>query len=222
MRQAFDAQTPPGYIHFMHTLIADIAIAGIPEPVPVVLQAQLIESAHGGRAQELIPIDTGWHGAIRLVADGRAALEAEAFRQIDLADHAFMQKLNGLHLVFHGAALRTDLYHAAVFASSRHHLRSFERVVAGRLFYVDILTGLHGPDGGECVPVIRQGHGNSLDGLIVKHLTHIGIAFRLGPGGLFDQRLAAFERGLIDVADGCDVGIGKLGVLIQVGPATAA
>ena len=37
------------------------------------------------------------------------------------------------------------------------HAPAFADVVADRLFDIDVLAGLHGPDGGQGVPVVRRG-----------------------------------------------------------------
>ena len=130
--------------------------------------------------------------------------------------------MNGLEFVLDTAALRTDLDHAPVFAGGGDHLLAFENVVAGWFLDVDVLAGLAGPDGRERVPVIRDGHGDGLHFFVVEDLPHIGVAFGLFAGGLFDSRLTAFEGGLVDVAQGDDVGVGEFGVLVHMVAASSA
>src|ERR1035437_1937477 len=116
----------------------------------------------------------------------------------------------------HAAALGTDLHHAAVFAGGGDHLLAFENVVAGGFFDVDVFAGLAGPDGGQRVPVVGERHGNGLHLFIVENLAHVGVAFGFLAGGLFDLGLAAFARGLIDVAEGDDVGLGQFRVQVHM------
>src|SRR5579862_4698917 len=147
--QAGTAEAPARDIHLVDALVADVAVAGVPEPVPVVAETQLVEGAHGRGPQELIPIETGRRGAVGFVADTLAALEAESLGEIDLADDALVEQRDGLLLVGLAAALRTDLDDAVILARGVDHALAFEDVVAGGLFHVDVLAVLTGADGGE-------------------------------------------------------------------------
>ena len=128
------AQAPARDIHFVDALIADVAIARVPEPVPVVLETQRVEGAHGRGTEEHVPIDAGRDRRVVGVLDGGAPLEAESLGEVDLADDAFVQLLDGLDLVRLAAALRADLHHAAGLARHFHHALAFVDVVAGGLF----------------------------------------------------------------------------------------
>ena len=55
------------------------------------------------------------------------------------------------------AALRAGLADPVVLAGRLDDAPAFADVVADRLFDVDVLAGLHGPDGGQGVPVVRRG-----------------------------------------------------------------
>ena len=136
-------------------------------------------------------------------------LKQRPLRQVDLADHAFVQQLHRLDLVRRAAALRADLHHALVFARGLDHLLPFEDVVAGGLFDVDVLAGLAGPDGGERVPVVGQRHGDGVHVLVGEDLPHVGIALGLLLRGPFDQCLAALERRLVDIAKRGDAASGS-------------
>ena len=75
------AQTPARNVHFMDALVAQIAVAGVPEPVPVVMETVLRELRSGAgpatdrnrRRRESLPT--------RLDADGIAPLVAQPARQ---------------------------------------------------------------------------------------------------------------------------------------------
>src|SRR5262249_47794829 len=55
------AQTPAGNIDLVDTLIAEIAVAGIPEPVPVVMETILAELALGSGAGPEVVVDSFRH-----------------------------------------------------------------------------------------------------------------------------------------------------------------
>src|SRR5262249_11505737 len=50
------AECPARDTGFVHTLVPDVAVAGIPEPVPVIRKALLVEGPHWCGAEEQIPI----------------------------------------------------------------------------------------------------------------------------------------------------------------------
>ena len=96
----------------MHALIADVAVSGVPKPMPVVLETQFVEGPHGRRPQEEIPIYAWRNRTVGFVTDGHAPLEAQTFRHINLADNAALQRLNAVYLESGAAMLRSDLHHA--------------------------------------------------------------------------------------------------------------
>src|SRR6185312_13679654 len=148
------AQAPPRDIHFVNALVADISVASVPKPVPVVKEMILAEWNHGRGTAELVPVDAGRNGLIWRVTDGFASLETESFGHVDLADRAILQQLSGFDFMCRAPALRAHLHHAFVFPRSGDHLAAFPRVVASGLFDVNVLTSLACPDGGQRVPVV--------------------------------------------------------------------
>jgi len=150
------------------------------------------------------------------VADGVAALKAQALRHVDLADEALLHGGEGLHLERSAAVLRTDLHHLLGVLLHLHHLLAFIDVVAGRLFAVDVLTGLHGPYGGQRVPVIRRRDGHSVYAGICEGLAHIFKLFGLLAGVLQQGGVGDFAGGLVHVAYRCDARLGQPRVRIQV------
>ena len=75
-------QDPAGDIHLVHSLVADIAVAGVPEPVPEVREPLLVERPHRRRSEEQVPVQAGGLRAVRRVSDRRAQLVAQRFRRI--------------------------------------------------------------------------------------------------------------------------------------------
>src|SRR5574341_142895 len=111
------------------------------------------ERALPGRPQPQIVIDALRAGAVGLLADGVARLEAEAPRGVKLADAAFVQELDrGLDGRV-AAALQTDRDDAVVLTRSLDHLAPLPDGVRRGLLDVNVLTRLAGPDRGERVPV---------------------------------------------------------------------
>ena len=91
-----------------------------------------------------------------------------------------------------------------LFAGDFHDAAAFADVVADRLFDVNVFAGLHGPDGGERVPVVGRGDGNRVDILVIDDFADVlfipgsGALLLLGDGhGLVDD-------GRIRVADDRD------------------
>jgi hypothetical protein len=86
------------------------------------------------------------------------------------------------------------LAEAVGLASRLHHPPPFGNVVADWLFDVDIFARLHGPNGGECMPVIGRRDGHRIDRLVIENLPQVLHYFRTlaalflhGVGQLFGQ-----------------------------------
>ena len=89
-------ETPAALVDLVNPLVADVAVARVPEPVPVVVEAILGERAHRRRAGPEVVVDAGRHRLDRRLADGVAPLVAEPARHVDLAELAFAHLLHGL------------------------------------------------------------------------------------------------------------------------------
>ena len=108
------------------------------------------------------------------------------------------------------AALRAAGRDPVVLAGRLDQLRAFPDVVRDGLLDVDVLAGLHGPDGGQRVPVVRGGDGDRVDVLVVEDAAHVGLDLRPLAGLLKDSRGGGFrapavgidQRGDLDVGDG--------------------
>src|SRR5437867_11249718 len=77
-RPASAVQTPGADIHLVHALIADISVARIPEPVPVVSEFIFAVRLPLRGAEKTVPIKSRGNRFIGRVADGETAPEAEA------------------------------------------------------------------------------------------------------------------------------------------------
>ncbi len=119
----------------------------------------------------------------------------------------FADDLDGVR---RGALLGSHLHLLAVLAHGLEEQRTFSRVVATGLFYIDVLASLQSVDGHWGVPVIGRGDGDGVDVFLFENLAEVfagcgRVAHRLLHGG------GEFCEGVaVDVADVRDAG----GVLI--------
>src|SRR5262249_7014240 len=145
------AEAPAGLVHLVNALVAEVAVAVVPDPVPVVvdravLAVRVVASRHleRGRAGPQVVV----HRRRRLllahlqpdVADARAVSVAHADRQIDLPEFAALHVSDGLTHAGVAAALRADLTDALGRAGDSGHDRAFADVVRRRLLDVHVLV----------------------------------------------------------------------------------
>ena len=79
---------------------------------------------------------------------------------------------------------------------------AFADIVAHRLFDIHILAGLHGPDRGQRMPMVRRGNRDEVDRLVVEHGPQILRIFRLVAMRILRGSLAAVIADFrIDIAD---------------------
>src|SRR5580692_1103185 len=90
-----DSQAPTSDIDFVDGLIARFTVAGIPDPMPVVVKTIAREGFHGSGAGPEVVMDAGGNRFLGGVADRRAPLIAERASHIDIADGAVAQMLDG-------------------------------------------------------------------------------------------------------------------------------
>src|SRR5437773_7319023 len=90
------AQEPAGNVHLVNALISQIAVSGVPNPMPIVMEAFAHERFHRGRAAPEIVVDArrDWLRTIDL-ADARTALVAKAARDENFAEVAGLNPFNG-------------------------------------------------------------------------------------------------------------------------------
>src|SRR6185295_6233694 len=90
----FHAESPARHVHLMDALVSHVAIAVLPEPVPVVMESIAREFMLGRGAEPEIVIHALWNRLDRLAANRVAPLEAKAARHVDVADYARPQLLD--------------------------------------------------------------------------------------------------------------------------------
>ena len=223
LRGMRDAQAPPRDIDFVNSLVAEIAVPRVPEPVPVVLVPVLGVLTHRRGSEEVVPIDAGGRLVqLRRVSYRLAPLVADALRHVDLADLALAQQFDRTLLERHAPTLRADLDHAVVLSRGLHHLETFVDVVARGLFDINVLARLNGPDCREGMPVVRSCDGHGVDVLVRENLPHVGIFFGLLTGGFLCERRPAFEGCLVDIAKAGETRPRRCRPVSDVGASAAA
>src|SRR5207253_1264451 len=73
------AESPARNVNFMHALVADITVAEIPEPMPVVMNQVRVERLFRRRPGPDVEVEVGGGGSDRLGANGPAWLAAITF-----------------------------------------------------------------------------------------------------------------------------------------------
>src|SRR5262249_47337913 len=89
-----DAQSPAGEVHLMDALIAEVAVAVIPLPVPVVMELRAGQGVHRRRPAPDVVVDVFRNGVGSARSDRRAALVAQAAGQLHFADSAGMDEIH--------------------------------------------------------------------------------------------------------------------------------
>src|SRR5207245_2668655 len=167
-RQSVFAQEPPGNVHLMNALVAQIAAAIVPKPVPVVMNRAILGAVAPWRDQRRRPAPQIVVDVIRdrLRADAfpyaRPALVTEAECDVYFPEIARADPFNRLFDAIAGTALRAGLDDFAILARGFDRLAPFPDVVRNGLFHVNILAHLHRPDSGERVPVIGRCDGDGV------------------------------------------------------------
>src|SRR5262249_35469556 len=140
------AQSPSRDSGFVHTLIPDITVAGVPEPVPIIRETLFVVRTHRCGAEEQIPIQSGWCRTIRCVADRGTELVAQRLAHVELANQTLLERRDRLDLERPAPMLRSYLHDALGLALHLDHPHAFVDVVSGGLFPVNVFTRLHRPD----------------------------------------------------------------------------
>src|SRR5207237_4113974 len=104
-RQRGVGYAPAGDVHLVNALVADVAVAEIPEPVPVVMDQVGVERLLRCRAEPEIKVHLGGWGGCLFGADAAAGLVAQAAGHQQLAELAGLDDLRHLGLCLAAAAL---------------------------------------------------------------------------------------------------------------------
>ena len=129
------------------------------------------------------------------------ALQVPGLGHLDFADHARLQQLPGPGRYFTGAHLGAVLHDAAVFFGGIGKHSSLPEHVAGRFLHVEILARPQCPDRNGCMPVVRSGNHDGIDGGVIQQMAKIAHHPGLAPGGLLNGFGGALSKLRVHVAD---------------------
>src|SRR5262249_45189727 len=139
-------EAPARLVHLVDALVAEVAVAVVPEPVPVVVDGAVfrgvaVRHLEGGGAAPEVVVHRGGRllRAVHL-ADRRAELVAEPAGQLHRADLAGVDEGDRLAHALHAAALGAGLADAVVGARRLDDAPALGDVVADRLLDVDVLA----------------------------------------------------------------------------------
>ncbi len=210
-----------GHVGLVHALVADLAVAEIPEPVPVVMHQVAVERPQLGRPDPVVEVEGRGRRLVGLEADAPPRLADVGLAHQQFAPLARLQGGDFTGPAALAALLGAVLDDDAVFFRGLDALAAFEDRVAARLFHVDVLAGLAAPDRQQRVPVVGAGDGNGVQVLVFQGLAEVLHA--RGPvAGTF---LDALDRGGEERAVGIDQ-VGDFhplhfGILANMRPAPA-
>ena len=203
-RQLHFAHEPARDVHLVDALISQIAVACVPDPVPIIVQFLPHERLDWRGAKPKVAVDSGGPRLFAVhLPDACAALVAGAAGPQQFAEVAGLRPCDGLMKSNRRTALRAALHDASVFLRRFSEDAAFEHIVRNRLLDVGILARLTRPDAEECVPVVWRRGGNGVDFLRLQHLSRVHE--RLHVLILLRELVLAFgENRFVDVAKCAD------------------
>ena len=92
-----DAQAPASNVDFVDGLVADFAVTGVPDPMPVVVKTIAGERLHRSWAGPEVVVNAGRNRLFRGASYGRAPLVTKRAGQVDIADGPLLHMLDCLH-----------------------------------------------------------------------------------------------------------------------------
>src|SRR5262249_46130235 len=112
--------------------------------------------------------------------------------------------------------LGTMLEHPAILPGGLHDTAALPDGVSHRLFDVNVLAGLHGPDGQERMPVVGRGDGNCVQVWVVQRFANVLYAGRFVAALFPDLFPSGFEQAAVRVDQIGDLRVLEAEVLIDV------
>ena len=206
----------------MDGLVANFTVAGVPDPMPIVVEAITGEGLERGGAGPEIVIDAGGNRFRGSVADGRAPFVANCASHVDIADGAVAEMMNGFEHTGVGARLAAVLANAVVFFYGTHELATFKGVVRAGFFDVDVFSCLASPDSHEGVPMVGSGDRDGVDVFVVEQLADIAVGFRFWQAKFLDVVKALVEYVFIHIAQSGDLSGGDMREAVDVIDAAAS
>ena len=202
---------PACHIKLVRALVVQVAVAGLPEPVPVVVDVVVVVGVDHGRAAPKVPVQVRRRGGRALEPDAAARLAAVAVRNLQLAELAGVDGLVQPGDARAAALLRAVLDHHAVFLLRLDRHAALVHVVAHRFLDVNVLASLRAPDRHQRVPMVRRGDRDCVHRLVGQRLADVrhALGVELPLGLATDLVHLASDRPLIRVDE-----VGDLHVLL--------
>ena len=213
------AQAPARHVEFVDALVADVSVAGVPNPMPVIVEAVLGEGLHGGGACPEVVVDASRHRLLFGVSDRVPPFVAKPAREVNVSNQAVPHLLHSFDNRLAGAAVRAVLHNPVVLLDGAQQLPAFPPVVGERLFDVDVFARLAAPDGLQRMPVVGRGDGNRVNGLVIQQLAQVDESRRPLDSHLLDFAQPLVQDVLIHVAESGDFHVLHVAVLFYVRPA---
>ena len=157
LRKLVYPQSPHAEIGFVDALVAHIAIAIVPMPVPVVVNKVFAERTHWCRPAPEVVVQSRRNWRDALVANVWPSAVHQSARHVYPTNQSFFEVFHRFADGHRAAQLHTVLNNAVVFIGRFDHLLALVNIVCGGLFHVNVFTCLTGPDGLQCMPVVRCG-----------------------------------------------------------------
>ena len=186
------SQSPSGDVHLMDPLVAHVAIAVFPIPMPVVVETVFVEGTLGRGPQPEVVVDARRHRLIGKTPDGVAPFVADPLGHVDLTQPASVQKTRHALRTWIAALFGTILHQHLVFLGGFNQFAPLVHIVAARLFDRNMFAGLDRPDRGQCMPVVGRHDRNRVNLLVLEQLAQVRIG--LGRPQVFIGKVALDDR----------------------------
>src|SRR5207248_9616904 len=92
-----NSQTPARNVGFVDGLVADFTVAGVPDPMPIVVEAIVREGLERSGTRPEVIMNARRNGFLGSAPDRWAPFVAKRAGHVHVADRAVMKMLNGFH-----------------------------------------------------------------------------------------------------------------------------
>ena len=143
-------------VQLMRALVVQVAVTGQPKPMPVVVNKVSMKLLDIGWTAPHVPIQALRWIRHRLEANRAARLAAVPVRDLQATEFASVNRFVEPGDLGIASILCPVLDHYSILGLSGNTHATFTHIVAHRLFDVDVLACLSGPNGNQRMPVIGR------------------------------------------------------------------
>jgi len=161
----------------MDSIVARLAVAGCPEPMPFVVQLLAHQRRLGRRTTPEIIVHRGRQRRRR--ADLADAVTRPVNQRVSIANGAELatsQVVKRLAQERARTILHAHLDHAPISPGRRHHLTALPQVIGKRLLDINVFAGLARPDRRQRVPVVGRRDDHRVDALVVQNSAEVSVS----------------------------------------------